>query len=433
MLTVREINPESRKELYLKYTKSNIFNDPKKKDIPYKITEKITNKEYSKQFEPQYDTTTARQRYMNHFHPSKDNKTHSRNYQETSSSTMAKDLFGNTETHENRIKRSKSLFFIDRSFTTRNVNQSEMDSRQRKLDGMQSDIFFLSKDESGPKLPQHHNARSALTQQKIKRSKTVSNFKDLIRNSTSHHNNNTNTSNIKTYNSFQHNNSNSTTTGVSSYRNKINHSNPMGIYMKNVNQQVNRKFNRSKYCSNTDWKYFNTEEQNKTQPSLNKCYGRKEIINKGNDRDPELDPYYLTTENIVKKNKSHISNLNSVSYDLLSSKPVSPHWKVNSFVNNETKTKPAELMKFEIEVGKDFNPANGCKIKNLIRSEGLHLFDFVDTGQCITGPKPSKYTFNIRKNVDDPQFEEKLKNVSEKLSKKQLQMVRSDTKYVRPM
>jgi hypothetical protein len=103
------------------------------------------------------------------------------------------------------------------------------------------------------------------------------------------------------------------------------------------------------------------------------------------------------------------------------------------YISNETKTKPAEFMKFEIEVGKDFNPANGCKIKNLIRSEGLHLFDFVDTGQCITGPKSSKYTFNIRKNVNDPQFEEKLKNVYEKLSKKQLQMVRSDTKYVRPM
>ena len=422
MLTVREINPESRKELYLKYTKSNIFNDPKKKDMPYKITEKITSKEYSKQFEPQYDNTTARQRYMNDFHPNKDNKTHSRNYQEDVSST----LFGNTETHENKIKRSKSMFFIDRSFTTRNINQSEMDSRQRKINRMQSDIFFLSKDENEQQnIHQHNNTKSTTQREKIKRSKTIANFKDLIRNNTSHN------KTSKPYKSFQQNKT--ATTSVNSYRHKINNNNPMGIYMKNVNQQINRKFNRSKYSSNTDWKYSNTEEQNKTQPSVNKSYGRKEIIDKGNDRDPELAPYYLTTENIVKKNKSHISNLNSVAYDLISSKPVSSHWKVNSYLNNDTKTKPAEFMKFEIEVGQDFNPANGCKIKNLIRSEGLHLFDFVDTGQCITGPKASKYTFNIRKNVDDPQFEEKLKNVSEKLSKKQLEMVRSDTKYVRPM
>ena len=81
------------------------------------------------------------------------------------------------------------------------------------------------------------------------------------------------------------------------------------------------------------------------QPSLNKSYGRKEIIDKGNKREPKLDPYYLTIENILKKNKSHISNLNSVSYDLLSSKPVSSYWKVNSYMTNDTKTKPAELMK----------------------------------------------------------------------------------------
>ena len=401
MLTVREINAESRKELYLKYTKSNIFNDPKKKDMPYNITEKITNKEYSKEFEPQYDTTTARQRYMNDFHPNKDNKTHSRNYQENVSST----LVGNTDT-QNKIKRSKSMFFLDKSFTTRNINQSEMDSRQRKIHGMQSDIFFLSKDEhEQSKVLQQNNTGSTTQRQKIKRNKTIANFKDLIRNNTSHHNK---SNNIQQYNSFQQNKI--TKTSFNSYRNKINNNNPMGIYMKNVNQQINRKFNRSKYGSNTDWKYSNTEEQNKSQPSVNKSYGRKEIIDKGNDRDPELDPYYLTTENIVKKNKSHISNLNSVSYDLLSSKPVSSHWKVNSYMTNDTKTKPAELMKFEIEVEKDF-----------------------DTGQCITGPKSSKYTFNIRKNVDDPQFEAKLKNVYEKLSKKQLQMVRSDAKYVRPM
>ena len=70
------------------YKKSNIFNAPKKRDVLYTITEKITNKEHSKQFELQYDTTTARQRYMNDFHPNKDNNTQSRTYQENVSSII---------------------------------------------------------------------------------------------------------------------------------------------------------------------------------------------------------------------------------------------------------------------------------------------------------------------------------------------------------
>ena len=405
---------------------------------------------------------------MNHFYHSKEHKqpetkTRSRNYQQAVSTSLSKELNGNSETQESKIRRSKSLFFNDRSFTSRDIDRSKMDSRQRKLDGMQSDIFFLSKDD----ITNHLNKTMFMSQDvnsgcddshttmnsrkskcnecdigKIKRSKTVSNFKNLLRNVPSDTFGNNNTIAVKAYNSLQKNNNHSyshyhpnnvATATVVSYRNKISHNNPMGIYMKNVNQQVYRRFNRSKYGTNTDWKYFNTEEQNKTQPALKKFYGRKEIVNKGNDRDPELAPYYLTTENICKKNKSYISNLNSVSYDLISSKPLSSHLKVSSFMNKTNKTKPAELLKFEIEVGKDFNPANGCKIKNLIRSEGLHLFDFVDTGQCITGPRPSKYTFNIRKNVDDPQFEERLRNVSDKLNKRNLQLVRNDKKYVRPM
>ena len=470
MFTVRGIYPESRKEMYLKYTKSTIFNSPKKKETPYKITDKITSKEYSKQFEPQYDTTTARERYMNHFYQSKEHKqpetkTRSRNYQQTVPTSLSRELNGNSETQESKIRRSKSLFFNDRSFTSRDIDRTKMDSRQRKLDGMQSDIFFLSKDDINNNLNKtmfvsqdintcnEDNSQTAMNSRrnkysecnigKIKRSKTVSNFKNLLRNIPPDTFSNNNNPAVKAYNSFQKNNNHSyshyqpanvATATTISYRNKISHNNPMGIYMKNVNQQVYRRFNRSKYGSNTDWKYFNTEEQNKTQPTLKKFYGRKEIVNKGNERDPELVPYYLTTENICKKNKSYISNLNSVSYDLITSKPLSSHLKVSSFMNKDnTKSKPVELLKFEIEVGKDFNPANGCKIKNLIRSEGLHLFDFVDTGQCITGPKPSKYTFNIRKNLDDPQFEERLRNVSDKLNKRNLQLVRNDKKYVRPM
>ena len=51
----------------------------------------------------------------------------------------------NQDTNESKIKRSKSMFFIDRSFTSGNVNQNEMDSRQCKIDGMHSDIIFLFK------------------------------------------------------------------------------------------------------------------------------------------------------------------------------------------------------------------------------------------------------------------------------------------------
>ena len=61
MLDIKGIRTESRKEMYLKYNKSNYFTNLQSRDKPEKVTGKITNIPYFKKFEPLYDNKNARE------------------------------------------------------------------------------------------------------------------------------------------------------------------------------------------------------------------------------------------------------------------------------------------------------------------------------------------------------------------------------------
>ena len=67
MLDIKGIQTESRKEMYLKYTKSSYFSTLQNKDKPEKVTGKITNIPYLNKFVPSYDKKNARERYMKDF------------------------------------------------------------------------------------------------------------------------------------------------------------------------------------------------------------------------------------------------------------------------------------------------------------------------------------------------------------------------------
>ena len=408
MLDIKGIRTESRKEMYLKYNKSNYFTNLQSRDKPEKVTGKITNIPYFKKFEPLYDNKNARERYMTDFWP-KDKiaspvakpKKEKPNLKLNANDIVCRDLYNgyNSRDYKERLSRPK---YLKRSYTCSNLENANMSSRLRKIYNMSSNIFFTEKDNDNitntivPKEKEQSEC-SSTRGFGLKRSKT---FRNLHKRTQSH----VIKSPIK----------------------------PPELYLNTVNPQVNHRHLHSLYATNADWKYTNTEPRQKTTESkIKKVYNRKNLLSRGED---ELEKTYSTTNTYANTESinSTKANIESVKYDIISTEPNSRHRKsISSLINQHAK--PGQIENYEIIVDNKFAGANARLIKNLFYSEGIHLFKFEEQGSGVNGYSNGKFTFRIRKNDDDKEYARKMSEINKKIKKKNMQLIKKDTSTIRTM
>lgn len=379
MFLVRNLQPESKKELLLKNKLSSpqqtqnaisFFkkNTPFKKEQPLKvqpnyekneITDKITNSVYAKEFIPSYREKSARERYMNDiysqktiqhpplkeivhvpglFSPRQNQKTISKlqNTILNSNDIMCRDMYSNCNVKEYKKRRTKSMY-IDRSFVCCGLDlddNGQVNSRKRKISHMTSDIFFTESEEN----PLN---KTVMVESSTKRNKKSKEVKKDNNNNISNNNHIKKETTTKTRNTIEN-------------MHTIHNRNPMNFYTK-TNVPVEKKnIVYSKFSSHCDWQHTNINaklQRSKTvEPKIRKLYNRKSFCMKGNDRDPSMFNYYAetqqnkgednTNENINnnnnnesnmnttrdnfetprkhKKLRTNFANLNSVNYNIIS-------------------------------------------------------------------------------------------------------------------
>ena len=72
-------------------------------------------------------------------------------------------------------------------------------------------------------------------------------------------------------------------------------------------------------------------------------------------------------------------------------------------------------------------------MKNLFYSEGIHLFKFEEKGSGVNGFKNGKFTFRIRKNDLDKNYDKKMDLIKTKIKNKNMKMVKLGDSHIRSM
>ena len=468
-------------------------NTPSNKEQPLKlqnnyekneITDKITNSVYAKEFIPNYREQSARERYVNDiysqktiqhppvkeivhvprlFSPGQGQKAISKlqNAVLNSNDIMCRDMYSNCNVKEYKKRRTKSMY-IDRSFCCRGLDvddNGQVNSRKRKISHMTSDIFFTESEEN----PLNKTVIVEPSVKRSKRSKEVKSnqHKDNTNNDSSHHVKKETTSKTKHTIENMH---------------TIHNRNPMNFYTK-TNAPVEKKnIVYSKFASHCDWQHTNINaklQRSKTvEPKIRTLYHRKSFCTKGNDKDPSMFNYYAETQhnkgedndnehiNNNKNNESNISinredfetprkrkkprtnfsNLNSVNYNIISPERGEILPKKNfSYMKSERqncKVKEESLKNidyYEISCGDKFDKINPGLLKNAFYSEGIHIFKFEESSNGINGKDKGRFTFRVRKGVNDKEYIDKMERIGNKLKMKNMKLVRQnkDLTYVK--
>lgn len=351
MFVIKNLHPESKKELQLKshalsrrspsppYATSANTSTPittnnaafkhaplNLRYLPTKrvLTDKVTNNPFPKHINTnqQHEHFSARERYVHAIYsqntlqcPTKEiihvkpittttttpNDVVKSQRDLTSNDIVCRDMYSNCDVNAYRFRRAKSMY-INRSYcyrddnnnnnnttTINNNNDSDINSRKRKILNMTSDIFFTESSDNPI-----NKDKSLLYHQQHKK----------IVNLKLQHNNNMNNGGSSSNNN-NNNNCLSTTTNITKHTlnnmHSIHNRNPMNFYTKTNAPVIKKQIIHSKYSPQCNWQLMNIEaavKRSKTvEPRMKTLYRRKSFCTKTNDRDHELFNYYNNNNN----------------------------------------------------------------------------------------------------------------------------------------
>lgn len=367
-------NRNNRQAMYLKYTKSNLFSQDGIDNI-HKITPKVTEKKiFSSVYKPQYKEKSAREQYMKQFWNKdiKDQKKASKpvkiNLNLNANDIICRDIFSDCDAKEYKISKSKS-FYLPRSGC--NIDLSEkntMSSRSRKIDQMNSDIFFT--ESNRPKKIGKAMYLSQLPSPPNEKARPLITF----RNKASNDNN-------KAVNTI--------------------------VYSKNPSRFDNR--------------YTNTEPVLRRSATI---APKKKSFRKVNLCERDTNSHLNKVKDSIASTgvRTNSSNVESVNYNILM--PTKPNsitpslCTINCFFNEEKKK---IIENYEINVSKEFPKANARELKNYFISEGLHIFNFEEKQNCVNS-QIGKFTFKIRRSDIDKDYDNKINKIHKKVEKHQMVM-----------
>lgn len=426
---------DRRKEMYLKYKKSTIFNDGNPGATGL-ITTKINKKKYNQTFEPKYNEKNAREQYIKQFwkkdpqcFPIKSTNPKTNANAKLSKSfyskknlnaneIMCRDMYSNCNPKEYQMRRSKSSYLkrskeCFNSITTNNTirnsnaNAKEMNSKERFVDSLQSNIFFSSERNSNANESKH-------SLEKI----------------------DSNNNRISIY--------------------------PLGNSNGISNLKIpNSRITHSKLTSNFDWKYVNTEiSSERLSLNVNKlngnCNGNHFKKNISNEND------HKRRQNLLNGHqKENFINLNSVNYDIITNTEggiASKNGIVNkansrpkvlndSLIPNQQKKSIQisngnsssrtvnhckETDEYQIDVPKEFDKLNIKEIKNMFYSAGIHLYKCETRANSLSNGS-GKIVFKVRKDKNDCEYLTKIKTINSKIANSQMALNKTLRNTLRPM
>ena len=138
-------------------------------------------------------------------------------------------------------------------------------------------------------------------------------------------------------------------------------------------------------------------------------FHRVNII-KRNDYNPN-ETYSLNTKGI----KTNSSNIESVKYDIISTRKSNIFEKYNNLSGIKASTSKYE--DYEIIVPKDYNKSNINNYTTIFNSNGIHIFGIKEEGDIIAGQK-GKYKIKVRTNGKNEKEKNKMINRSNNKFKK---------------
>ena len=116
------------------------------------------------------------------------------------------------------------------------------------------------------------------------------------------------------------------------------------------------------------------------------------------------------------------SNIESVKYDIISTKKSNLFDKYNNISSIRAST--SRIEDYEIIVPKNYNKSNIYKLKNVLTSNGVHVFDIKEDGDLISGQK-GKFKIKVRLNDQNEKDNNKMINkASNKLSNMDVKLKR---------
>ena len=389
---MNEAKIESKKEMiYLKYNKSSIF-DPlpcnTKINDKSKITEKVTKGKYDKVFTPKIETLSSRQRYIQNLY-----KTDLNNLTLPQKKVLSKIKRKNLRAKSVNPKIYKNLFLNSFNKKSQNCilkeNLTNYDEKRqhilrtatnhkvRSLYSKYSDIFHLNNNDSI--YPEINIYKSSILASRKKNKNTKSKIAEYL-------NQRIKPSEIKSP-------------------------------KKNVNPEINTRYNRIK---------SEREKEELLRKKVKQKEFNKRDISKIFSNKNESMPILYQVKKKINNKKTNFNNLESVGYNILNGIKSN---KTEEYMTLSSK-KPSylELTNYEIKIPKNYNKANDLKFKKLFTSEGIHFFNFTEQGDLIGGNK-GKFIFKVRNADNDNNFDNKIKKINNKLSKMNVKLKRDNVNY----
>ena len=106
-----------------------------------------------------------------------------------------------------------------------------------------------------------------------------------------------------------------------------------------------------------------------------------------------------------KNKKTNRLNIESVKYDIISTRNSDIFDKYNNL--SGIKASSSNIEDYEILVPKDYNKSNICNLKNVLNSNGVHIFGVKEEGDIIAGQK-GKYKVKVRTNGQNEKDKNKM-------------------------
>lgn len=183
------------------------------------------------------------------------------------------------------------------------------------------------------------------------------------------------------------------------------------IYKKSINNNIFRdSLNQSEFNQNNNNKY-NILSNNILAIARTKNGKKHNKINffKRNEYNPN-ETYSLNPKGL----KTNRSNLESVKYDIITTRKSNIVDKYNNL--SGLKASSSNIEDYEILVPKDYNKANVSHLKNVLNTNGLHIFGLKEEGDLIGGQK-GKFIIKVRTNGQNENDKNKsINKINKKLS-----------------
>lgn len=374
-----ETNQINRRDMYMKYNNSTIFSS-NEGDNSAINPKSVLKKQINHSFNPRYKEKTAREEYMRQFWNKeiKDTTNFSQAKRFTkkvinAEDIICRDMYSSCSVRDYKLRRSKSVYLPRSGLSEKIVNDRNISSRKRKIEQMTSDIFFTKKPLSNEGKERNSlNAKNLSKAQQIRtKSNTISMNKSQGTNQTKTHR----------YNSHS----------------LIN--NPKRIL----------KRSKTELPAKSSFKRVNVFRKNYTSDFNDQ---KKAIISSGK--------------------RTNMTNVESVQYNFLSNncsndllKNNVKHKQSNSYLggihNNKLITSQKSIDKYVISTLKCFNKVTGKELKENFYAKGLHVFNFEEKQDFLNCQK-GVFTFKIRRNEYDSDYDNKISKINKELQKQNMSM-----------